>query len=125
MMDRSTLRLTRAVALLRSAWGGVLVLEGRTILDAFGNRPAESSLVVARVLGGRQVAQGPITAAVPGPAVLAGGAAIDVLHAATAVGLALAARRWRGMALSDAAVAATLAGTGCWLAIRGHRRRAS
>jgi hypothetical protein len=122
-MDRSTLRLARAAALLRSAWGGVLLLDARAILDSFGGRPAKSSLFAARVLGGRQVVQGAVTAAAPGPAVLAGGAAVDALHSATAIALALAARRWRTVALTDAAIAATLAGTGCWLVIRGHRRR--
>ena len=121
-MDRSTLRLTRAAALARSAWGGALLLDGRTMLSAFGDRPTKSSLIVARVLGARQVAQGVITAAVPSPPVLVAGAVVDLLHATTVVGLALAARRWRSVALTDAAVAATLAGTGWWLAIRAHRR---
>jgi hypothetical protein len=121
-MDRSTLRLTRAVALIRWAWGGALLLQAKAILDSFGDRPTSSSIVVARVLGGRQVAQGVITAAAPAPAVLAGGVAADALHSVTGLALALLARRWRSVALTDAAIAATLAGTGCWLAIRGHRR---
>ncbi|MFI6073986.1 hypothetical protein ACIA5C_20695 [Actinoplanes sp. NPDC051343] len=121
-MDRTTLTLTRAAALARSAWGGALLLDGRTMLSAFGDRPTKSSLIVARVLGARQVAQGAITAVTSSPRVLVAGAVVDVLHATTAVGLALAARRWRSVALTDAAVAATLAGTGWWLAIRAHRR---
>jgi hypothetical protein len=80
-------------------------------------------LVVARILGGRQLAQGAVTTAFPDPTVLAAGAAIDALHSATAVALAVAARRWRNAAITDAVIAATLAGTGCWLAFRAFRRR--
>jgi len=121
-MNPSTLRFTRAAALLRSAWGGTLLLRGRAVLNSFGDRPTSGSLVVARILGGRQIVQGVVTAALPEPAVLAGGAAVDVLHSATAVGLAVASRRWRTVAVTDAVVAATLAGTGCWLAYRALRR---
>jgi hypothetical protein len=121
-LDRSTLKLTRGAALVRAAWGGALLLDAAAILNSSGNRPTRSSLIVARVLGGRQVAQGAISAAFPEPAVLAGGVAADALHSATAVGLALVSPRWRSVALTEAVLAATLAGTGCWLAIRGRRR---
>jgi hypothetical protein len=121
-MDRSTLRLVRAAAITRSAWGAALLLHPRPILVSSGDRPVTGSVVVARVLGARQVAQGLITAAVPTPTVLATGVAVDALHAATAVGLALLARRWRTVARTDAIIATALAGVGCRLSIRARRR---
>lgn len=121
-MNASTCTVARAAALTRLAWGGVLLLGTGRLLGLFGKRPAGAPVVVGRVLGGRQVAQGLITALAPAPVVLVAGAAADTLHAATAVGLAAGARRWRTVGIADAGIATTLAVTGWWLVVRGRRR---
>jgi hypothetical protein len=116
-----THQLARTTALLRLAWGGVLLLGTGPVLRRFGNRPTRVPMDVGRVLGARQLAQGLATALAPEPPVLTAGAAVDTLHALTGVGLAVAARRWRTVALTDAAIAGALAASGWWLGSRGRR----
>jgi hypothetical protein len=121
-MSPSTRTLARAAALTRLTWGAVLLVGTGPLLARFGHRPADGPVTVGRVLGGRQVAQGLVTALAPGPAVLTAGAAADTLHAATAVGLAVTAPRWRTVALTEVVIASTLAATGFWLEFRARRR---
>ncbi len=63
---------------------------------------------VARVLAGRQLAQGALTIGAPGPSTLRLGAAADVLHAASMVALAVAVPSARRPAAASA-IAAVLA----------------
>ncbi len=103
----------RLVASVRVGWGAVLLVAPRPVLAGVHHvRVDRASLVVARVLGARQVAQGVVTVARPDPTVAGLGVVVDVLHAASMVGLAAVDRgRARG-ALTEAAVAATWAALG-------------
>ncbi len=79
---------------------------------------------MARVLGARHLLQAGLTAAAllaePDRSyyALAGGAAVDVLHAATMAGLALVDRGARRVALADTGVELALATAGGLTAIR-------
>jgi hypothetical protein len=97
--------------------GAALIFDARPILVWFGDRPVRNSVVIVRVGGDQHVAQSVITASAPTPT----GVAVDALHAATAVGLALLARRWRTVARTDAIIATAPVGAGCWLAVRVRR----
>jgi hypothetical protein len=110
----------RLVASVRVAWGAALLLAPRPVLAGVHHvRADRASLLVARVLGARQVAQGLVSFARPDPAVLALGVVVDVLHAASMVGLAAVDRgRTRG-ALTEAAVAGTWGGVGYLTVPRG------
>lgn len=77
---------------------------------------------VTRVLGTRQLAQACLSGSAPTPAVLALGAEIDALHAASMICLAMLSRRWRPAALASAAAAAGFAAAG-GLATQQARRR--
>ena len=75
------------------------------------------------MLGVRHLLQAALTAAAlraePGsPYALAGGAAVDALHATTMVGLALVDRGARRVALADAGIEVALATAGGLTAIR-------
>ena len=79
---------------------------------------------MARVLGARHLVQAGLTAAAlraePGRPyyALAGGAAVDALHATTMVGLALVDRGARRVALADTGAELALATAGGFTAIR-------
>jgi hypothetical protein len=73
---------------------------------------------VIRLLGARQLLQAAVTRARPTEAVLAVGAGIDALHAASMLALAAYRPEWRGPALTDAAVAGCLAVAGAAAARR-------
>jgi hypothetical protein len=109
----------RLVASARVGWGLVLLVSPRPVLAGVHHvRVDRASLVVARVLGARQVAQGLVSFTRPEPTVLTLGGVVDVLHAASMVGLAAVDRgRARG-ALTEAGLAATWAALG-WAAL--HR----
>ena len=81
-------------------------------------RPSRRACGVARVLGVRHLVQAGLTAAAlraaePGQSLPLGlGAAVDVLHATTMVGLALADQGARRVALADTGVEVALAAAG-------------
>jgi NAD(P)-dependent dehydrogenase (short-subunit alcohol dehydrogenase family) len=86
-------------------------------------RPSRRACAVARVLGVRHLVQAGVTAAAlraePGsPHALAGGAAVDALHACTMIGLALVDRGARRVAVADTGVEMALATAGGLTAIR-------
>lgn len=66
--------------------------------------PGRTPMVI-RVLGGRQVVQAVATQLRTTPTVLVSGAVVDCLHAASLIALALAKRRWRRAAISEAVLA--------------------
>ena len=117
--DRSRTAPLRAAAVARTGWGLALLLAPDALARA-GRRPSATpaAVTVARVLGTRQLAQAVVTTARPSASVAAASAAVDLLHAATGVGLAAVSPRWRRIALVDAGVAAGLAACG-WIV---HRR---
>lgn len=77
--------------------------------------------LVARVLGGRHLAQAVACASSPTAAVLALGTEVDVLHAASMVGLAVVNRSYRLPALVSAAVATGFASAGWAATVRARR----
>jgi hypothetical protein len=114
-MSARPVTLIRGSAVVRIVWGAILMREAKPILARFGNQ-TETAVVVARVLAGRHLLQGAVTAAVPRRGVVSIGAVADLTHAATAVAAAVMARRWRTVTLTDAALAAVFAGVGLCLA---------
>jgi len=97
----------RRIELVRGAWGTALLLAPRPVLEHVHHvRVDRPSLVVARVLGARQLAQAVLSGADPSPEVLAMGVWVDGAHAATALGLAVADRQRARAGLADAALAA-------------------
>ncbi len=111
----------RLVALLRTAWGITLLGAPRSLLRAAGG-PDQGPVpvLVARVLGVRQVGQGAATFLAPRRWMLRAGAGADALHAATGVALALSDRRWRRVGFCDAVLATTFMATG-WGHSTDHR----
>jgi hypothetical protein len=79
---------------------------------------------VARVLGGRHIAQAVLSAVRPTHAVLALGAGTDVLHSASMITLAALDRPRRRLGLSDSLVAAAFAAGGWALTRRAAARPA-
>jgi hypothetical protein len=127
------------VTLVRAGYGVALVVAPQALIKLTGDavtgqspgqrggaaraRPGRRACGVARVLGVRHLVQAGVTAvalrADPGsPYALAGGAAVDALHAGTMVGLAAVDRRARRVALADAGVELALATAGGLTAIR-------
>lgn len=99
--------------LVRGAWGTVL-LAAPDIFKGSGHSRWTDTVArrTIQVLGGRQVVQAAITAWRPKTAVLAAGAATDVLHAASMIALGMVDARWRERAAADAALAALFAVSG-------------
>ena len=122
-----------AVTLARAGYGVALVAAPQVLIKLTGDpvtgqspgerpRPSRRARAVARVLGVRHLVQAGLTAAAlrAGPGgryALAGGTAVDALHATTMIGLALADRGARRVALADTGVELALATAG-GLAIR-------
>ena len=112
-----------AATLVRVAYGAALCCAPGPMLALAGGPGAEASpgaRTVARVLGGRHIAQAVLSAARPTPAVLALSAGTDVLHSASMMVLAALDRPRRRLALADGLVAAAFAAAG-W-ALASHTR---
>jgi|SRR5450755_2221414 hypothetical protein len=124
-----------AITLVRAGYGVALLCAPGALIKMTGDpvtgqprgasraRPSRRACGVARVLGVRHLVQAGLTAAAlqaqPGsPYPLAGGAAVDVLHATTMVGLALVDRGARRVALADTGVELAFATAGGLTAIR-------
>jgi hypothetical protein len=117
------------VTLIRAGYGVALVVVPQALIKLTGDpvtgqspgeraRPGRRACGVARVLGVRHLAQAGLTAAAlrarePDPSLPLGlGAAVDVLHATTMVGLAAVDRGARRVALADTGVEVMLATAG-------------
>ena len=105
-------------ALLRGAYGLALCVAPGAVLGLAGGPPASRrARVVARVLGVRQLAQAAVSgrAMAPGTetedraALLTLGAAVDVLHAASMLGLAVLDPPRRRAGLGDGLIALAFA----------------
>jgi hypothetical protein len=124
-----------AITLVRAGYGVALLCAPGALIKMTGDpvtgqpggasraRPSRRACGVARVLGVRHLVQAGLTAAAlraqPGsPYPLAGGAAVDALHATTMVGLALVDRGARRVALADTGVELAFATAGGLTAIR-------
>lgn len=96
----------RPLELARGAWGLACVVAPAAMVQTVGGAPADHrAVVVTRVLGARHLVQAGFTAVAPGPAVLAAGTWVDVVHALTAVGFAAVDPRRARLSLIDALVA--------------------
>jgi len=118
-------RLT-AVTGLRIGWGAALVVAPRPLLLGLARADAPADPVAAavlRVLGVRHIGQAVVEVLGPQPVVRYLGAAVDGLHALTAVGLAVIDPRWRRGALTDTAIAAFFAATTAVSATRAGAHR--
>ena len=110
--DASTPRL-RWIELARGAWGAALLVAPRVVLERVHHLTVDDkSLIVARVLGARHLAQAALSGVGPSPEVLAMGVWVDCAHAATAVGLAAVDRSRARGGLTDAGIAAVWAAAG-------------
>ena len=124
-----------ALTLVRAGYGVALVCVPQALIKVTGDpvtgqpagasraRPSRRACGVGRVLGVRHLVQAGLTAAAhraePGsPVPLALGAAVDVLHASTMVGLALMDRGARRVALADTGIELALAAAGALTATR-------
>ena len=97
----------------RAGYGVALVLApGPVVCLATGRFPGRRARRVARVLGARHLIQATISSLAPLPGVLAAGAAVDAVHAASMVVLATADRGSRRAALTDALAESFFAVTG-------------
>ncbi|HEY3976724.1 MAG TPA: hypothetical protein VGM79_05585 [Streptosporangiaceae bacterium] len=104
-----------AATVARAGYGAALCCAPGRMLRLEGGAGAEASpgaRAVARVLGGRHLAQAVLSAARPTPAVLALGAGTDVLHSASMMALAALDRPRRRLGLSDSLLAAAFAAGG-------------
>jgi hypothetical protein len=110
-----------AATIARAAYGAALCCAPGVLLRLEGGAGTDSgphARAVARVLGGRHLAQAFLSAARPTPAVLALGAGSDVLHSASMVALGLLDRPRRRLGLTDGLIAVTFALAGAGLAGR-------
>jgi hypothetical protein len=100
----------RVIELGRAAWGAALLTAPRPVMSQVHHLQTDTkSLVTARILGGRHLAQAALSGIQPTPEVLAMGVWVDSVHALSAVGLALADGSRARAGLTDAAVAAAWA----------------
>jgi hypothetical protein len=109
----------RELQRIRVGYGAALVfLPGTTIFLATGRLPSRRTRRVAQLLGARHLAQAALTAAAPRPEVLAAGALVDAVHAASMLLLAAVSRAGRGAALTDALAETAFAAAGFSPSIR-------
>jgi len=103
----------RQIELLRAAWGAALLVAPRRVMDNVHQVKVDTkSVVIARILGARQLTQAALSGLRPSPEVLAMGVWVDAVHALTALGLAGADRSRARAGLTDTAVAGLWAGAG-------------
>ena len=124
------------VTLVRAGYGVALVVAPQALIGLTGDpvtgqspgerpRPSRRACGVARVLGVRHLVQAGLTAWAlraeePDSSLPLGlGAAVDVLHATTMLGLAAVDRGARRVALADTGVEAALAAAGLVTAAQG------
>jgi hypothetical protein len=113
-------RQVRGTAVVRTAWGAVLVLMPRRVLRAGGDGPIPAVAVAAvRALGLRHLLQAGVAAAVPTGPVAGLGALVDTAHAGSCVALAAWSPRWRRTALIDVLVETAFAASGWRTGRRG------
>lgn len=104
---------SRKIELLRACWGAALLIAPRHVMTNVHNvRIDRKSVVIARILGARQLTQAALSGIRPSPEVLAIGVWVDAVHAITALGLALLDRPRARAGMTDTAVASLWAGAG-------------
>ena len=109
---------TSVLQMVRAAYGAALVLApGPAIRLATRHPASRRTCRVARVLGTRHLIQAALTAAAPGPGVLAAGGQVDAVHTASMLLLAAVSRAGRRAALTDALTEAAFAAAGFCVAV--------
>jgi hypothetical protein len=105
---------TRVLQVARAGYGAALLLvPGPAIRLSTGRTAGHRTRNVARVLGIRHLVQAAVTAGIGPSAELLGiGAAVDITHAASMAGLALADRSVRRVTLTDALIETAFAAAG-------------
>jgi hypothetical protein len=97
----------------RASYGVALVMApGAVIYLATGRFPGRRARRAAQLLGARHLVQAAVTALAPAPGVLAVGAGVDSLHAASMLALAAVSPGTRRAALTDALAEALFAAAG-------------
>lgn len=90
----------------------MLAAPSATLGTIHGLQVDTKSTAIARVLGARQLTQAGLSGIDPSPEILAMGVWVDIAHAATAFGLAVADRSRARVGITDGLVALTWAGIG-------------
>lgn len=110
MSPTSTTRRTAVLLLsaLRLGWGAALFARPARLLQLMGGRPAsKQTVLVARLLAARHIAEAVVTASKPTRRMLELDAIADGLHGGTALGYARLSREGRRLGHADATVAGT------------------
>jgi hypothetical protein len=103
----------RAMSLARAGYGAFLLCAPDVAIGlCTARQPSSRARAVARLLGARHLVQAAVTARTPTPAVLAVGAQVDLVHAASMLALGAANRSLRSAPLSDALAAVIFAALG-------------
>ncbi len=103
----------RRIELMRAAWGVVLLAAPSAVLHLVrAARVDRKAVVIARILGARQLFQALMSGIGPSPEMLAAGVWVDTVHSITAFGLAVIDRRRVRVGVADGIVAALWAGLG-------------
>jgi hypothetical protein len=112
------LSATQLLLVVRSRWGAVLLTRPRRVGNVLGLELADAApgRGVIQLLGGRHHGQALVTAARPTGGVVALGAAVDGLHALTALGWGALDRSHRRAGLTDAGLAASFGVAGALVA---------
>lgn len=94
------------LACAEGSWGAALLLGGGPLLRSLTGRSVDPRvIVIARVLGARQLLQGVVTAWRPTRRVLEAGATVDAIHATTMVAASAANLGPRRLTIASAATA--------------------
>ncbi len=111
----------RSIEVTRGLFGAALLLAPRPMLRHVHRIEVDTpSVVVARVLGARQLTQAVLSGRDPSPEVLAMGVYVDLAHAATALGLAAVDRSRAFAGLLNAGASLGWAGFGYDALVSGH-----
>ena len=114
----------RWINFARAGYGVALLVLPTPLISGATGYPASARVRgVARVLGGRQLAQGTICGLAPERGLIRAGAAADALHASSMLLLAAAEPRLRKALLADATIAAALAWGGVRAGMADRRVR--
>lgn len=106
--------MNRLVA-LRAGYGALLLLAPDQMVRLYaGHRADGPARRVARLLGGRHLAQAVLTAGAPGRSTLALGVEADLAHAVSMAGVAVCDPARRRAGVIDALGAASFAAAGTW-----------
>ena len=106
-------RRSRKIELFRAGWGAALLVAPRHVMTNVHHvRVDRKSVVIARILGARQLTQAVLSGVRPSPEVLAMGVWVDAVHAISALALAVLDRPRARAGMTDTAVASLWAGAG-------------